>query len=100
MDAGLGCPDWPGCYGHLTWPTTDDPVRVAEARSPGAPVEPDTTWPAMVLRSFAGTLGLVILGLAIITWRWSLRDRPNHYPRWHTLGLLLLVIVQSAFGMW
>lgn len=100
VDAGLGCPDWPGCYGHLTWPTTDEHVRAAEALFPEAPVEHDKTWPEMVHRYFAGTLGLVILGLAIATQRWAMRERHQSWPRWHTLGLLLLVIVQAAFGMW
>ncbi len=100
VDAGLGCPDWPGCYGHLTWPTTDDHVVAAEALFPESPVEHDKTWPEMVHRYFAGTLGLVILGLAIATQRWAMRERHQSWPRWHTLGLLLLVIVQAAFGMW
>jgi len=100
MDAGLGCPDWPGCYGHLTWPTTEAHVQAAEALFPESPVEHDKTWPEMVHRYFAGTLGLVILGLAIATQRWAMRERTLSWPRWHTLGLLLLVIVQAAFGMW
>ncbi len=100
VDAGLGCPDWPGCYGHLTWPKSAESVARAEALFPEAPVEHDKTWPEMVHRYFAGFLGLVILGLTIATWRWSLRDPARHYPRKHVSGLLVLVIVQAAFGMW
>lgn len=100
VDAGLGCPDWPGCYGHLSWPSSADSVARAEALFPEAPVEHDKTWPEMVHRYFAGFLGLMILGLTIATWRWSLKDREHHYARKHTTFLLGLVILQAAFGMW
>lgn len=99
VDAGLGCPDWPGCYGHLTWPTTDEHVAAAEALFPETPVEHDKTWPEMVHRHFAGTLGLLILGMTIVTWRRAAKTA-EVLPKWHTLGLLILVIIQAAFGMW
>lgn len=99
-DAGLGCPDWPGCYGHLTWPKSDDAVARAEARFPEFPVEHDKTWPEMVHRYFAGFLGLIILGITISTWRWSVKTPHQSYPRKHALGLLFLVIIQGLFGMW
>lgn len=97
-DAGLGCPDWPGCYGHLMWPTSSEEVALAQARFPEAPVEHDKTWPEMVHRYFAGMLGLVILGIVVISWRWrnSSPPIPQKLPRF----LLFLVIVQAAFGMW
>lgn len=97
VDAGLGCPDWPGCYGHLTWPTTSDEVIAAQARFPESVVEHDKTWPEMVHRYFAGTLGLFILAITILCWRWrSSANLPQKLPRF----LLFLVIVQAAFGMW
>ncbi|MCP8900566.1 COX15/CtaA family protein [Gilvimarinus xylanilyticus] len=99
VDAGLGCPDWPGCYGHLTWPTTEEHVATAEALFPEAPVEHDKTWPEMVHRHFAGLLGLLILGLTIFTWRRAAQTG-QPLPKGHTLGLLILVIIQAAFGMW
>lgn len=95
MDAGLGCPDWPGCYGHLTWPTTTHEVSQAERLFPEAPVEHDKTWPEMVHRYFAGTLGLMILAIAII----GIRQRAR-LPMKLPLALLVLVILQAAFGMW
>ncbi len=98
-DAGLGCPDWPGCYGHLTWPTTDEHVAAAEALFPETPVEHDKTWPEMVHRHFAGMLGLLILGLTIYIWRRAAKIA-EPLPKGHTLGLLVLVIIQAAFGMW
>lgn len=100
VDAGLGCPDWPGCYGHLTWPSSAESVAKAEQLFPDAPVEHDKTWPEMVHRYFAGALGLVILWLTILTWHNSRRWPAIHYPRWHSTGLLALVILQAAFGMW
>ncbi|WP_232522336.1 COX15/CtaA family protein [Marinimicrobium alkaliphilum] len=100
VDAGLGCPDWPGCYGHLTWPRSDGAVEAAEARFPEFPVEHDKTWPEMVHRYVAGILGLIILGLTIMTWRWARQNPHQSYPRNHSIALLVLVIVQAAFGMW
>jgi cytochrome c oxidase assembly protein subunit 15 len=66
-DAGLGCPDWPGCYGHLLWPNEAHEIVKAEAKFPEAPVEHDKTWPEMVHRYLAGSLGLFILAIAIIS---------------------------------
>lgn len=99
-DAGLGCPDWPGCYGHLTWPKSAESVARAEALFPEAPVEHDKTWPEMIHRYFAGALGLVILGLTVAMWRFAQRAPAMQYPRWHATGLLGLVVLQAAFGMW
>jgi cytochrome c oxidase assembly protein subunit 15 len=99
-DAGLGCPDWPGCYGHLTWPKSEGAVAAAEARFPEFPVEHDKTWPEMVHRYFAGFLGLIILTMTVATWRWAAKAPHQHYPRFHILGLLGLVILQGLFGMW
>lgn len=95
VDAGLGCPDWPGCYGHLTWPTTEQDVTAAERLFPEAPVEHDKTWPEMVHRYFAGTLGLIILAIAVIGFR-QRTQLPVKLP----LALLVLVVIQALFGMW
>ena len=99
VDAGLGCPDWPGCYGHLLWPDETHEIERAEALFPDAPVDTDKTWPEMVHRYFAGSLGLLVLGIAVV----ALRERRNggaETPIKLPLGLLVLVIVQAAFGMW
>ena len=63
VDAGLGCPDWPGCYGHLLWPDTEAEVAVADAKFPDMPVDHDKTWPEMVHRIVAGCLMLFVLDL-------------------------------------
>jgi len=97
-DAGLGCPDWPGCYGHLTWPTSDTEVAAAEARFPEAPVEHDKTWPEMVHRYFASTLGLVIFTILVLAWRWQRQE--SGLPLKLCVFLAGLVVLQGAFGAW
>ncbi|GLZ86257.1 heme A synthase [Metapseudomonas resinovorans] len=95
--AGLGCPDWPGCYGFISVPQSDAQLAHAEANFPHAPVEAEKGWNEMVHRYFAGSLGLVILGLAIHALRLRGRDgQPLKLP----LLLVGVVIAQAAFGMW
>ena len=65
-DAGLGCPDWPGCYGHITVPLSEEKVEAANQAYPERPVEAFKAWNEMVHRYFAGALGLCILAIAII----------------------------------
>ncbi len=68
--AGLGCPDWPVCYGHLAWPTADEHIAVANEAFPERPVEVEKAWKEQVHRFFAATLGLVVFALALLpTWR-------------------------------
>ncbi len=95
--AGLGCPDWPGCYGFISVPQTEAQLAHAEAHFPHAPVEADKGWNEMMHRYFAGSLGLLILLLALQ----ALRPRrlPGQ-PRGLPLLLLGVVIAQAAFGMW
>ncbi|WP_317620014.1 COX15/CtaA family protein [Metapseudomonas otitidis] len=95
--AGLGCPDWPGCYGFIGVPQTDAQLAHAERHFPEAPVEAQKGWNEMVHRYFAGTLGLAILGLAVHALvRRGRDDQPLRLP----LVLLGVVITQAAFGMW
>ncbi len=95
-DAGLGCPDWPGCYGLLFVPATDVEV-IDKSYLEQRPLEPEKGWKEMIHRYFAGTLGLVILAIA----GWSLARRK--YPGqavWLPLSLLVLVMFQALLGMW
>jgi cytochrome c oxidase assembly protein subunit 15 len=96
VDAGLGCPDWPGCYGHLTWPDEAHEIAAAERIFPETPVDLDKTWPEMVHRYFAGSLLLLVLGLTVYCWR----HRPANHIRELASVLLVLIICQAAFGMW
>lgn len=96
VDAGLGCPDWPGCYGHLLWPDEHHEITSADALYPDNPVDTDKTWPEMVHRYFAGTLGLLILWLAVI----AVKDKQQPRIRKLPWVLVVLVIIQALFGMW
>ena len=99
MDSGLGCPDWPGCYGALTPAQAED--RIAEAvRAQGGehgPVSLHKAWKEMFHRYLAGALGLLILAITIAAWR-----RNTARPRSRSLAtaLLVLVMFQAALGMW
>ncbi|MEE4360432.1 MAG: COX15/CtaA family protein [Pseudomonadales bacterium] len=96
-DAGLGCPDWPGCYGFLGVTQAAENVELAELRFPDAPFEAAKAWPEMIHRYFAGTLGLLILGLAgLAVARRRLPEQPLLLP----LALLAMVMLQGAFGAW
>ena len=95
-DAGLGCPDWPGCYGNLTVPLTADKVEAANTAYPDRPVEAHKAWNEMIHRYFAGALGLCILAIAII----AIKRRGTNAPFKLPLMLVVLVIFQAALGMW
>lgn len=93
-DAGLGCPDWPGCYG--TWVLPDDHTELAAAH-PDALIDLRKGWIEMIHRYAAGTLGLLVLWLAVLGYRY--RERAE-YPSALSGGLLVLVVAQAIFGMW
>lgn len=93
-DAGLGCPDWPGCYGRMVAPSHQDAVGEGYA---GRPLQSDKAWKEMIHRYLAGALGLAILALAIIAWR---NRREQQQPVLLPALLLILVVFQAALGMW
>jgi cytochrome c oxidase assembly protein subunit 15 len=82
--AGLGCPDWPGCYGHIS------PASAVEALDPGK------AWREMIHRYAATTLGLLIVTVTALSVVWR-RERLIPVP--YSVGLLLTVVVQGALGM-
>ncbi len=94
-DAGLGCPDWPGCYGHLTVPAAERDLP-ATAAFPERPFEASKAWKEMIHRYFAGTLGLILIGLA----GYALWRHPPGRPRRLPAAIALLVIFQAVLGMW
>ena len=98
VGAGLGCPDWPGCYGHLLWPTSDADLMVAQMLYPQSPVDHSKTWPEMVHRYAAGLLGLLIMALALVM-VWRRGDAPG-LPWGLAVALLALVVCQALFGAW
>lgn len=95
-DAGLGCPDWPGCYGRLAVPSHPESVAQANAAYPGRPVEAHKAWKEMGHRYLASGLGLAILVLAALAWRGRGQGLPLALP----LALVGLVIFQGLLGMW
>lgn len=96
VDAGLGCPDWPGCYGFLSVPQSAESIAIANARFPDTPVEVEKGWPEMIHRYAAGTLGLVVFGLA----GYAVRHRREGLPVKLPLFIAGFIVLQGAFGMW
>lgn len=96
-DSGLGCPDWPGCYGTLSVPESIDQIEKAQAVYPDSPVEIEKAWIEMIHRYIAGILGIMILVIALMSIR--LREQINYSLKW-PFFLLGLVIFQAALGMW
>ncbi|KAF1051370.1 MAG: Heme A synthase [Stenotrophomonas maltophilia] len=95
--AGLGCPDWPGCYGFVHVPSSEAQLAHAQAHFPDAPVQAQKGWNEMIHRYFAGSLGLLIVALAVQALRRRGQDgQPLRLP----LTLLAVVLAQAAFGMW
>ena len=97
-DAGLGCPDWPGCYGQILG-VPDEPHEVARAEQafPGKTLDRGRAWKEMFHRYLAGTLGLVIVAIAVMAWRQ--RRAVGREPAL-AVGLVGLVGFQAALGMW
>lgn len=92
-DAGLGCPDWPGCYGKLTAPLHEGHIAEAQAKFPDAQIEPHKAHNEMLHRYIAGLLGLCVLAIALVSlWLKKFRLLSG--------VILLLVIFQAALGMW
>ena len=91
-DSGLGCPDWPGCYGHASPVGAQEAIESAQAAMPTGPVTWNKAWIEMIHRYLAMTVGVLILTLAVFSWRTE-----RTFWGWPTLTLLW-VCVQGAFG--
>lgn len=91
VDAGLGCPDWPGCYGALIVPD----AGTAALHSPDVPLEAPKAWMEMFHRYLASSLGLLVVCLVLFGARFK---RLNGYPWVLTLVLFAAILVQGAFG--
>ena len=96
-NAGLSCPDWPGCYGKVLVPESPQAIAAANQAFPDRPVDVPRAWKEMVHRYLAAALGLAILLLAWLAW--SGRQRPGQMKA-VPLALVGLVIFQGALGMW
>ncbi|TPG06493.1 heme A synthase [Rhodanobacter glycinis] len=84
-NAGLSCPDWPTCYGQATWPQHAQAVAHADAAFPDRPYEAHKAWREQVHRFLAGTLGVMVLLLAVLA-------------SWRRRSALLAVLVGAAFA--
>ena len=100
-NAGLGCPDWPGCYGKLTWPDAHHEIAAANEAFPDRPVDLSVAWKEMVHRYLAGTLVLLVLALNVLAWRRKSSFRTDQKTFKGLAGaLLVLILFQAALGMW
>ena len=93
-DAGLGCPDWPGCYGILSTPDTDDEIARAKEFYPDATIDVGKAWREMFHRYLAGILGLYVFFISFITYKYA-----KHVSIFLPISLSVLIIVQSLMGM-
>ncbi|HSW03378.1 MAG TPA: COX15/CtaA family protein [Aquabacterium sp.] len=94
-DSGLGCPDWPGCYGQASPLGAQADIHAAQQAMPSGPVTWTKAWIEMLHRYLAMVVGLLILVAAVFSWR--VRARLPHSP-WWALATLAWVIVQGLFG--
>lgn len=96
-DAGLGCPDWPGCYGKLSPAHAHEEIAAAHAELPHGPVSPAKAWKEMAHRYLASGLGLLIVIIGVMAWiKRSVLQQGIGLP----LFLIGFVILQGLFGMW
>ncbi|MCO4322220.1 COX15/CtaA family protein [Aliidiomarina quisquiliarum] len=101
-DAGLGCPDWPGCYGFIKPPLSEQSMASASQAFPHATIDHGKAWNEMIHRYAAGTLGLLVFAIVTIAIRRRLTAPINTAPAAFKLPLVLgaLIILQAALGMW
>lgn len=103
-DSGLGCPDWPGCYGNASPVGARHDIAMAQAAQPTGPVTHSKAWVEMVHRYLATGVGVLILALAIATWVARRRQRLSGHAGarplspWWPAATLVWVCLQGAFG--
>ena len=96
-DAGLGCPDWPGCYGHILAPTAAEHVAAANQAYPERPVEFNKAIKEMVHRYFAGGLILTVFFLMLLAWK---NRKDERAPVVLATFVFMFILFQAALGMW
>jgi cytochrome c oxidase assembly protein subunit 15 len=97
-DSGLGCPDWPGCYGSSNPFAAMEHIREAEALMPTGPVTVSKAWIEMLHRYFAMGVGFLII--ILVVWSWVKRQVIGSKIAFTSIGILVLVCIQGAFGAW
>lgn len=100
-DSGLGCPDWPGCYGSVSPLGALQSIEAAQTAMPTGPVTHSKAWVEMIHRYLATAVGVLILTLAVSSWVGGRSGSAQGAvkPGWPTLTLLW-VCMQGAFGAW
>jgi cytochrome c oxidase assembly protein subunit 15 len=96
-DSGLGCPDWPGCYGNASPLGAHPQIQAAQAAMPTGPVTPSKAWIEMIHRYLATGVGVLITVLALASWGQARRGCATVSPWWATAALVW-VCVQGLFG--
>jgi cytochrome c oxidase assembly protein subunit 15 len=101
-DSGLGCPDWPGCYGHANPLQAHAHISEAEAAMPTGPVTVMKAWIEMIHRYLAMAVGVLIIAMLVGAWRaWRKAGKTDtRYSPAMPSVLLAFVCVQGAFGAW
>jgi cytochrome c oxidase assembly protein subunit 15 len=97
-DSGLGCPDWPGCYGSASPIGAHADIRMAEAAMPDGPVTRGKAWIEMIHRYLATGVGVLITVLMIAAWRAHRRREPQAVSPWWPTLTFVWVCLQGAFG--
>jgi heme a synthase len=105
-DSGLGCPDWPGCYGSASPLGAHAEISAAQSAMPTGPVTHGKAWVEMVHRYLAGSVGVLIVMMAALAWwirSWEAQDAAHaaeHVEPWWPTFTLGWVCLQGAFGAW
>ncbi len=101
-DSGLGCPDWPGCYGQANPFGAHAEISSAQTAMPGGPVTHTKAWIEMIHRYLAMAVGVLIVAMTVIAWRMRMKTRAADVKLspWYPMALLGFVCLQGAFGAW
>lgn len=101
-DSGLGCPDWPGCYGQADPVRAHADISAAEAAMPTGPVTVMKAWIEMIHRYLAMAIGVLIIALMVIAWRkwWQSGRKETRFSPMFATVLFAFVCLQGAFGAW
>ncbi|NYE63595.1 cytochrome c oxidase assembly protein subunit 15 [Duganella sp. 1224] len=99
-DSGLGCPDWPGCYGAANPFLAHEQIVAAETLMPTGPVTVFKAWIEMIHRYLAMTIGVLIVAMMAQSWYQWRKTRRAEYAPWMPTALFFFVCLQGAFGAW
>ena len=97
-DSGLGCPDWPGCYGSASPIGAHADISAAQEAMPTGPVTHGKAWVEMIHRYLATAVGGLIIVLTASAWLRRKRREPEPISPWWPTATLVWVLVQGAFG--